>query len=70
MSSPNTRRAERASTAISKGKYDVKVDLDSAISDLLTDLRHLADHSDIDFDSLLARAETNYATECREDDVQ
>lgn len=68
MNEPNHKRSERAANAITAANYrEQGLDWRSAVADLLTDLQHLADTQDFDFDSALGLSAENYTAEVEED---
>jgi hypothetical protein len=68
-SSQNRQRAKRAAKALSKTEYkNDELEWSSAVADLITDLLHLADFRDFDFEHVLHIAKVNYFSE-RSDDA-
>ena len=67
MQKSNMTRGDRALTMISAHGYTENVELESAISDVLTDLIHLTANRSLDFDSLLSVGQSNFDAEIRED---
>lgn len=63
----NEDRAWWASEAVDAYQHITKTDNDSALSDLLTDLRHYADLVGADWDAVIARAERRYDEEVLEE---
>ena len=61
LSGQNKRRADRARRAVDD--YTDQTDLETTMSDLVGDLRHLADAEGIDFLQLLLRADSMYQQE-------
>lgn len=63
------RRANRAARAVKAGNYDCGGDLEmiSAVTDLLTDLRHVAERHGVDFESAVAGSAEEYEIQWRED---
>lgn len=61
LSGQNKRRADRARRAVDE--YTDQTDLETTMSDLVGDLRHLADAEGIDFLQLLLRADSMYQQE-------
>lgn len=55
-------KAERAYRTI-LGRYEIEDCAESAITDLVTDLRHLSDDYAVDWDALVARVEMHYLAE-------
>ena len=65
----NKRRAKRAATVLTATGYRHGVEWYSAISDVLIDLRHLADAKNLDFEALTCHSEDSYAREIAEDSL-
>lgn len=68
----NLRRARRAAAALTQwaesgGPSDLAEPLEYGIRDLLSDLMHLAQRADIDFDDVLIWAGNRYLEECEEE---
>jgi hypothetical protein len=59
----NDRRAEWAGCALDAFMSQTGTDTESAVTDLLCDLMHLADRSGTDFEGDLARARMHYTSE-------
>jgi len=66
----NRERAERADRAMKAQGYETPEDRQSAIADILCDLRHLCDRHDYDFAELDRRGYSNYAAEVQPDDIE
>lgn len=70
MNYRNENRATRAAKAIAAAGYtDQDLECQSAVADLLTDLRHLADAQEFDFDAAVETSAVHHATEVREDAI-
>jgi len=67
MTERQNARAERAAKAISASGYNNGLKLESAMSDLLKDLQHLADREDINIEFAMAVAREYYREECKEE---
>lgn len=65
----NDRRAEWAGYALAAFMSQTGSDRESAVTDLLCDLMHLADREGADFDSDLARARMHYSCETEDEPV-
>lgn len=59
----NLKRANKIKRAI--GNYGKADDLQTAIKDVLSDVMHLCDASDLDFSTLLSKANVNYRYDSR-----
>ena len=71
MGPTNEDRAEWALLAVESFRHVVNMggeDLDTVISDLLADLRHLADSEDLDFEEMLQWAYAHYEAEVNGDE--
>lgn len=64
----NDNHANRAADALVHRDYEYRDDPDSAIVDLLTDLRHLCERDAHDFDRALAMSQKHFNAEV--DEVQ
>jgi hypothetical protein len=65
----NDRRAEWAGCALAAFVSQTGTDSDSAVTDLLCDLMHLADRAGTDFAADLERARRHYDAETKPDDT-
>lgn len=63
----NEDRANWALAALEAFEGETRTDRECALSDLLADLRHLADRAGEDWDALLAHADMHYREEIEED---
>ena len=61
----NTRRAERAAGCLEE--YNIKTERDSAVVDLLTDLRHLCRVNRYDFEDAVRISEGHFTEEVKEE---
>ena len=61
---PNKKRADKAEKAI-RGAYrnDERILTPEDITDILTDIRHLCDHREIDLDASLESSHRHYLSE-------
>lgn len=70
MIDQNKKRADRAAAVLNATRYRIDgMDWDSALSDCLKDLRHLADAKKLDFDAIVESSEEGYDLEIAEDSL-